>query len=67
MKKLISEFATLGISINSQDSEAKGSTETAQNETGGSVYLMPGGELTYEPADPNHIGVYGGCSGKIGL
>lgn len=48
MNKLISEFATLGISINPQDSHDKGPKETKQqNETGGSVYLMPGGELTY--------------------
>ena len=48
MKKLISELKTLGIFIHPQGSGERAVTEiTPQAVTGGSVYLMPGGELAY--------------------
>ena len=48
MKKLISEFSTLGIFIHPQTSGKRtGKDDTPQTLMGASVYLMPGGELTY--------------------
>ena len=45
VKKLISEISTLGISVRSGSKASK--EKTSQTMKGGSVYLMPGGELTY--------------------
>ncbi len=48
VKKLISELATFGIVIRPQTSGKRtGKDDTPQTQLGASVYLMPGGELTY--------------------